>query len=106
MENLINLAILLGLALSVAILFEKRKKKYFIAEIVLDLAAAVFILFHLKWWGEMLNYFNVFSILTQRMTIGQMIEGFLTWLASFMLILSPMCSPIADDWAEKKDSIK
>lgn len=104
MKNLINLVVLLGLSLLATFLFEK--KNFFIAGIVFDLAAIGFILFHHNWWGEMLNYFNVFSILTQRMTIGQMIEGFLTWLASFMLILSPMCSPIADDWVEKKDSIK
>lgn len=102
MENLINLAILLGFALSVAILFEKRKKKYFIAGIVLDSAAVVFILFHLKWWEEMLAAFNIFKILTKPMSIWLIIQGFLTWAASFTLFLSPMCSPIANDWAEKK----
>lgn len=102
MKNLINLAVLLGLSALAAFLFEKREKKYFITGIVLDLAAVVFILFHLKWWEEMLTAFNIFKILTKPMSIWLIIQGFLTWAASVTLFLSPMCSPIADDWAEKK----
>lgn len=106
-EDLINLAILLGFALSMAILFEKRKKKYFIVGIVLDLAAVVFILFHLKWWGEMLGAANILNWFTQQhMSIWLIIQGTLTWLATVTLFLSPMCSPVADDWVEKKGLIK
>lgn len=102
-----NLSILLGLSLLAAFFFEKKEKKYFITGIIFDLAIIAFILFHKKWYGEMLEVANIFNWFTQQhMSIWLIIQGILTWLATVTLFLSPMCSPVADDWVEKKGLIK
>lgn len=53
---------------------------------------------------EVANILNWFT--QQHMSIWLIIQGILTWLATVTLFLSPMCSPVADDWVEKKGLIK